>query len=485
MKEEKKVTQSDIDQATVRLHPIAGISPRIYLPAIYAFLAVLLLFLLMVLPGIRKHGSYLVFDGSPAKSAIYIGSSYKGSSGKEIFLPSGDYDLRIEHEGFATESRQLKVGGRLFGSLLFPRRLRIGYSLEVEKPGALIRSAYREYAAWSLAGKPSALYQIPPVLSDAAAALAGAGALALPGQGSVDDIVPASTDFAGDVLAATMSSESARDGIRASILVSSGGIPGPLSLISAARIATSVLCGEKAGAVWLQDVLPKTVASAFDLASPAKLASDPGEASARRPLRSLALGGHDFILFPGGQVPMGGEAPSGSHAGYFETIPAFGIAKTEVTTRQWAAFIAANPEWQPANLGVLKEKDLADESYMYGWQGADDKIMTNVSWHAASAYCDWLSSRVAGSYKVVLPSEGMWESAAHVFDMLGNVWEWMADAYCPYPAFAAGVLFGEEKTVRGGSWANPADSITLYSRGGMSSVRATAFLGFRPALVEQ
>jgi len=484
MKEEKKITQADIDEAVVRLRPLAGVPPRVYLPLIYASLAAVLLFLLLTLPGIRKNGSYLAFEGAPDKSAVYVGGAYRGSTGQEIFLPSGDHDIRIEHEGFVPEDRKLRVGGRLFGSLLFPRRLKVGYSLKAMDPREFLRSAFAEYAEWSLAGKPSALYQLPPVLSDAAAALAGTGALAVKGPDGVTAPVAAAASFAADLLSATVSPESARDGLKAGVLVASAGIPGPLSLVSAARIAASALCRGKAGAQWLQDILPKAGSESLGLASLAKQASDIGGA-AQPPLRSLGLGTHDFLLFRGGSLPMGGEAPSGSRAGYAEAVPAFGISRTEVTNRQWAAFIAANPGWGLSARTSLIEKGLADESYMDGWQGADDRILTNVSWHAASAYCAWLSSRTAGSYKVVLPSEGMWETAARAADNFGNVWEWMAEAYRPYPAFASGEFSGAEKAVRGGSWANPADSVSLYSRGGMAPVRSTAFLGFRPAIVER
>ncbi|HWR11605.1 MAG TPA: formylglycine-generating enzyme family protein [Rectinemataceae bacterium] len=542
MKEEKKITQSDIDQATVRLHPIAGVEPRVYLPAVYAILAIFLLFLALILPGIRKNGSYLVFEGTPAKSAVYVGDLYKGSSGQKIFLPSGDYAIRFEREGFAPETRNLHIGGRLFGSLFFPRREKIEFSLSAEKPAELLLSAYREYASWSLAGKPSALYQFPPVLSDAAAALAGSGALAGgratsgaegAGAAAVADAegapaaLPAPLGFARDALSATASAESARDGLKASILVSSGGIPGPLSMVSAARVAIAALCVEKAGAVWLRDILDKDSSASMPLATTAKGA---GEALAQvgegkiRPKGEVFLGGHEFVLFSGGALPLGGEAPSGSNAGYSAVIPSFGMARTEVTNRQWATFLAANPSWRPDSKAALVEAGLADEFYLDGWKGSGadaDKPVTNVSWAAASAYCDWLNAGSRGAWKAVLPSEGMWEAAARaglsspdatteikatwsdaakdgptragaagystagLADMFGNVWEWTAEAYRPYPAFADGRLAGDEKTVRGGSWANASDSITLFSRGGMPSAHATSFLGFRPAIVER
>ena len=229
MKEEKKITQSDIDQASVRLQPIAGVPPRAYVPAAYALAALALLFLILVFPGIRKNGSYLVFEGAPATSAVYAGGAYRGSTNQAIFLPAGSYDLRIERLGFAPSTLSVKVGGRLVGSLFFPRRQRVAYALTADKPGAALSAAFAEYAAWSLSGKPSALYQIPEALSDAASALSSTGAMAaaLAAGGGKGETSPALA-FAEDVAAATTSAEAARDGLRAVLITSSAGVPGPL-----------------------------------------------------------------------------------------------------------------------------------------------------------------------------------------------------------------------------------------------------------------
>ena len=515
MKEEKKITQSDIDEAKIRLHPIAGLSPRSYLPAFYAAAALVLLFLFLVLPGMRKNGSYLVFEGSPGKSAVFVDDSYKGSTDRSIFLPSGSHSIRIVHEGFSPETRTLKVGGRLFGSLFIPAKLKVSYKLAADKPEKRLRSAFNEFALWSLAGKPSALYQIPLVLSEAAAAVAGTAALrdSAPGGATV-------LDFAKDAMAASASEESAKDGLKASVILSTQGIPGPLAIVSAARTLTAVVAAQKAGAVWLQDILSKKSGPAVEALGEEIKAASPSYESAPKAKGALSLGGQDFILFSGGGYPMGGEAPSGSKAGYTANLPPFGIARTEVTKGQWARFMAANREWLPANKTVLMEKGLADSEYLAQWDGnGDDKPVTGVSWFAARAYCDWLSSFSGGTWKVVLPDEAMWESAARaglspsgpayetravwsasspsgparaaslgyassgLADMFGNVWEWTADSYRPYPAFASGLMESDEKTVRGGSWANAQDSVSLYSRGGTAAAHASAFLGFRPAIV--
>ncbi|MCE5257155.1 MAG: PEGA domain-containing protein, partial [Spirochaetaceae bacterium] len=215
MSEEKKITQENIDNAEVHLHPFLGVSPRKYLPALYGLLLALILFLLLFLPGINNYGSLLVFSGAPAECAVYVDNAFKGDTDQRLFLKAGSYSLRIEHQGFQTEEMKVTIGGRLFGSLFSKKKAKVDYSLKPDKPIEFLDAAFGEFSTWSLSGTPSALYQFPMVLSSAASDLASTSTLQDGGVfGAGADDKPEMA-FMRDILSMTVSPVAARDGLRA------------------------------------------------------------------------------------------------------------------------------------------------------------------------------------------------------------------------------------------------------------------------------
>lgn len=202
-------------------------------------------------------------------------------------------------------------------------------------------------------------------------------------------------------------------------------------------------------------------------------------------------------------------------------LPAFYIARHEVTVAQFVAFVSATKS-------PMDAKAMA---------GPPTHPVTFVTWPNALAYCRWLEStlaksqgpvgdRVRAGWHVRLPTEAQWEKAARgtdrrafpwggqprrdranfegtgttpvgqfacpecaygLSDMSGNVWEWTSSPYQPYPYDPSDDRANLEAdalwVMRGGHYADPARQVRTTTRGAADPGARRAFIGFRVALV--
>jgi len=106
----------------------------------------------------------------------------------------------------------------------------------------------------------------------------------------------------------------------------------------------------------------------------------------------------------------------------------------------------------------------------------------HVSWHEAEAWCRWAGRR--------LPAEVEWEAAAHQGASRGFRWgdvhEWTATTFRPYPGFVPGpwrdyslAAFGSHKVLRGASSATRPALRSARRRGFALPERDDGFFGFR------
>ena len=263
-----------------------------------------------------------------------------------------------------------------------------------------------------------------------------------------------------------------------------------------------------------------------------------------RPERSFS----DDARIPGGTYLLGANQKQGF---VFDNekwvhpveIAPYAISRAPVTQAGFAAFVDTGGYqqqelWSPEGWTWLSKARAEHPIYWRrmseGWQRrAFDRWiplelnwpMMHVNWYEADAWCRWAGRR--------LPTEAEWELAAASMEklcypwgdefpdakhanlnaqhlecvditaypagdspfgcrqMIGNVWEWTADSFRPYPGFVADPYkeysepwFGDHYVLRGGSWATPGRLLRNTWRNFYKPHRADMWAGFRTCALE-
>ncbi|MEZ5471338.1 MAG: formylglycine-generating enzyme family protein [Marinicella sp.] len=218
-----------------------------------------------------------------------------------------------------------------------------------------------------------------------------------------------------------------------------------------------------------------------------------------------------MVVIPTGSFRMGSNEHESEQPIHTVNIKQFAMSTTEVTFAQWDACYSAG--------GCSHRSD--DE----GW-GRGNRPVINVSWNDAKDYTQWLSQKSGKQYR--LPSESEWEYAARagstskyswgnsigcsqaryggygdcgekstqpvksysknafgLYDMHGNVWEWVEDRWhdsysgAPTDGSAWTSSSDSDPVLRGGSWRDVPDVLRSAFRSWDDPTYRRNFFGFR------
>jgi len=109
----------------VKLKPILGVRPGVYLACIYGIVLLAILFFIFLYPALSNPGSYIVVKSEPWGAAVLVDGVYREATPCEVFVSPGRHRLELRLSGFAPAQKEIVTGRRLFASLFFPLKTAI------------------------------------------------------------------------------------------------------------------------------------------------------------------------------------------------------------------------------------------------------------------------------------------------------------------------------------------------------------------------
>jgi len=385
----------------VKLKPFMGIRPGVYLIAIYSLVLLIIMFFLLLCPGLINNGSMLIVKSEPAGAAIRVDDIYMGLHGSKIFVPKGTHTIDVVMPGFESQSDVVQIDGRVFASLFFPKIKRVEYTLKpADSSPDGIASAFALYAAdfasWTFAGEPTAAWQVPMSLSEGAYRI---GPYLTEAKSELNEILKAASRFA-------VTKAALRDLIRAKILIDNkGSSPSSVSLISSISDTLTFLSENRQDTSALFELLPRETLNAIKSTNWYNNTQILPETGNTDTVRRTAFYNMNFISVPQSNAM---------------------ICETPVSRSLFETFLNENPEYREQKTDYYPDE-------ISNLPEIDRNAVTGITWHAAQEFCKWLSLRVTSpNMEIRLPSEKEWVSAAGRFiNSQGLIWEWCADPYAP------------------------------------------------------
>ena len=458
----------------VKIKPLFGMKPGLWLTIAYILALFLILFLVAVLPDIIDAHKRVTFTSDSGTVAVYLDDVYQGGTPFTRKIKSGTHQVSYRLNGYEIDSFSIKVGTPVFFNWLFPRTQSVSSSATINQEAfdAVSLELLEKANAYSAILEYDSVHRYPEIF----------------------------TKYANNVANSTF--RTSGDAFEAASLF----------------ITTDEMLKdfENAASIIGINLLPLYKTLDESRTTGVQDAQTPVLKAGKTSLKTEWFTIEGFTIpeadFSNGKT-VKATFPEIMEAGKTVHTDAFNIGSYLITEAQFQQFIASNPQWGKDNKDELIAKGLVDEYYLSGIDfssGTANRPVNNISWYAADAFCKWLSE--ATGRNVTLPSENQWMAAClsdseggyqkslmpsaaekAPASLLGGLWDMTSTRFVPLSRIAADSQVEKavevldrydadtDMVVKGGSYVNDQSEISMYTTGLTSRSFCSSFIGFRIA----
>ena len=487
----KREEQMPIAVDPVKLQPVLGMAPGVYLTIIYSVIFLIVLFLVGFLPGILQSGKLVTFSSTVHPSAVQVDGVYVGSAPVDAFISPGTHEVTFYYEDVASHSFSFEVGHPVFFTWLVPRRQTVVSESFISNSESLKRyleSMFDQVVSWSAVVDFNETYYRPPLFLQVA-------------QTSTNLSIPNAKILLASFFSQSLNYVTSREMLQ--------DYEQSLQTV----VESNTLSYDDLGEVF---TVFDSIKSLYDAEPTESFVGEHAVPLTSTPMPTVLEIPVDGISpirgfsYPDMQGVVGRNVqerfPGVHEMGIAQNVYEFTLGAMEIPEYVWAHFVQDNPYWSKANSERLQADGMVDNNYLAGlYPTVAVKSQTpirNISWYAAQAFVSWLSD-ISGK-EVFLPTQKQWELVAlsqieesyqnsmtgmphdsSPSSLFGGMWEFTQDSFVPLSRYTqieptwmsaqAGVV------IKGGSYLNKAQEVDHATVGVLSRNECSETTGFRIA----
>ncbi|AJA89886.1 hypothetical protein OY14_00160 [Borreliella chilensis] len=130
--------KKDVEIFEVKLKPVLGITPKVYVLLTTIILLLSLISILIIIPKFKNPGAYLKINSNIANTYIYLNEKYIGRTPLNKYINTTEGILKAKRIGFKTYEQNIKIRNKFFGNY------NLQINLELSDPEKIIKQRQKE-----------------------------------------------------------------------------------------------------------------------------------------------------------------------------------------------------------------------------------------------------------------------------------------------------------------------------------------------------